>query len=416
MTQQKSNDELRKERTKRIEDAIALKVPDRVPIVPSFSYFPAKYAGFTCEDASFNQERWKEACAKTVKDFQPDMWNFAMSFAGPVMELLGNNQVKLPGHGISPHHSHQAVEAENMKADEYAAFLADPGDFTLRVFTPRVFDKLECFAKLPSLVRLVSGYGEIGTTELFTTQEFIDAFELLAEAGRKMKAWSAGTKAFGEEMKQLGFDGVYAASSIAPFDLISDNMRGMRGSMLDMYRHPDELIETCEVLLPMIVDRSITAARRTGNPRVFIPMHRGADGFMSIKQFEKFYWPTLKKLMMSLIDAELTPAPFFEGDYTSRLEYLLELPKGKVVGQFDSTDLFKAKEILGGHMCIRGNMPVSLLQVGSPEEVKDYAEKLIDVVGKDGGYIMGSRSTLDEADPKLLKVWIDFTKEYGVYR
>lgn len=30
------------------------------------------------------------------------------------------------------------------------------------------------------------------------------------------------------------------------------------------------------------------------------------------------------------IDEEITPCPFFEGDYTSRLEYLAQLPKGKV--------------------------------------------------------------------------------------
>ena len=78
------------------------------------------------------------------------------------------------------------------------------------------------------------------------------------------------------------------------------------------------------------------------------------------------------------------PCPFFEGDYTSRLEYLLELPKGKVMGQFDTTDVFKAKEILGGHMCIRGNVPVSLFHAGTPQDVRDYCKKLIDVVGKDG--------------------------------
>jgi uroporphyrinogen-III decarboxylase len=137
---------------------------------------------------------------------------------------------------------------------------------------------------------------------------------------------------------------------------------------------------------------------------------------MSLKQFEKFYWPTLKRVMIALIEAGLTPAPFFEGDYTSRLEYLLELPRGKVVGQFDTTDLAKAKQIIGNHMCIRGNLPVSLLQTGSPQEVKEYTKKLIDVVGKDGGYIMSTRGSLDEANPELVKVWVDYAKEYGVYR
>lgn len=60
--------------------------------------------------------------------------------------------------------------------------------------------------------------------------------------------------------------------------------------------------------------------------------------------------------------------------------------------------------------------PVSLLQTGSPDEIKAQAKKLIDIVGKDGGYIMNARGCLDEADPALVKVWVDYTREYGVYR
>jgi uroporphyrinogen-III decarboxylase len=118
---------------------------------------------------------------------------------------------------------------------------------------------------------------------------------------------------------------------------------------------------------------------------------------------------------LALIDEGLTPCPFFEGNYTSRLTYLAELPKGKIMGLFDTTDLVKAKAVLDDTMCIVGNMPPSLLQIGTPEAVRDYTRKLIDTVGKGGGFIMSSRSVLDEADPELVKVWEDCTKEYGVY-
>ena len=172
---------------------------------------------------------------------------------------------------------------------------------------------------------------------------------------------------------------------------------------------------TCNKLLPQTVETAVSVAKRSGNPRVFMALHRGSDGFMSLKQFETFYWPTLKKVILSLIDEGLTPCIFFEGDYTTRLEYLRELPKGKVLGHFDSTDIFKAKEVLNGHMCIRGNVPSSLLQTGTVQDVKDYCKKLIDVVGKGGGLIVSPRSSIDEVKPENLKAMIDFTKEYGVY-
>jgi uroporphyrinogen-III decarboxylase len=137
---------------------------------------------------------------------------------------------------------------------------------------------------------------------------------------------------------------------------------------------------------------------------------------MSLKQFETFYWPTLKKLILAMVEKGLTPCPFFEGDYTTRLEHLRELPKGKVLCHFDSTDMGRVKEVLGDCLCIMGNVPSSLLQVGTIQEVKDYCRNLIDVAGKDGGFILTHRSAIDEANPANIKAMIDFTKDYGIYR
>ncbi|MDP6180182.1 MAG: uroporphyrinogen decarboxylase family protein, partial [Desulfatiglandales bacterium] len=201
----------------------------------------------------------------------------------------------------------------------------------------------------------------------------------------------------------------------APFDIFSDMLRGMRGTMVDMFQRPDKLLEAMNNIFPMLLEQGVSDAKRTGNSRVFMPLHRGADGFMSSKQFETFYWFGLKKIFLALKDEGLTPCPFFEGNYDSRLEYLTELPKGKIAGIFDTTDIFKAKEILGDTMCILGNMPVSLLKTGTPQQVKAYSKKLIEVVGKGGGFIMSSRGVLDDANLEPVKIWGDYTREYGVY-
>jgi uroporphyrinogen-III decarboxylase len=241
------------------------------------------------------------------------------------------------------------------------------------------------------------------------------AFESFFKAGLAVARHNSAVNSLTQELKAAGFPLACGQITLAPFDVLSDSLRGMRGLMLDMYRQPDNILAAIEKLLPMMIGLGVSGAKRSGTLRVFIPLHRGAHGFMSLKQFETFYWPSLKKLMLTLIDEGITPCPFFEGDYTSRLEYLADLPKGKVLGLFDATDIFKAKEILGGTMCISGMMPLSLLQVGTPQKIKDYAKKLIDVVGKGGGFIMGPRSAMDECDLNLVKVWVEFTKEYGVY-
>ena len=50
-----------KERARRVADVIQLKVPDRVPVVPSFGMFPALDNGYTCEEVMFDLEKAEKA-------------------------------------------------------------------------------------------------------------------------------------------------------------------------------------------------------------------------------------------------------------------------------------------------------------------------------------------------------------------
>ncbi len=411
----KTPQELYNERKKRVADAIELKVPDRVPVLANFRFFASKYIGMTSEEVFYDYEKWMEANKKTILDFRPDMYHGPMKSSGAAFETLGLKQLQWPGHGVSPQHSQQYVEDEYMKSDEYDAFLDDPSDFIIRTLMPRVYESLRPFKKLPPLKSFFSGYKSAGLFSKFGDPEVREAFEALLKAGDETVKFSAGMKSFDGEMKRLGFPLLAKSHVNTAFDWIGDVARGTRGVMLDMYRQPDKLLAAIEKISPLIIDQAVSAAKAGDNPRVYITLHKGADGFMSPDQFKTFYWPSLKKLMLALIDEDLNPCPFFEGGYNTRLEHLNELPRGKVLAQFENTDLLRAKEIVGNNMCICGNVPMSLLHAGTPQEVKDYCKKLIDVVGKDGGLIIAPKSVLDDAKPENVRAMIAFTKEYGVY-
>jgi len=202
----------------------------------------------------------------------------------------------------------------------------------------------------------------------------------------------------------------------APFDMLGDTLRGTRGIIMDMYRQPDKLIAALESLTPLMIEMGVSGARSATMPLVLIPLHKGADGFMSDEQYRTFYWPTFRKLLLGLINEGLIPLPFAEGSYNTRLEIIRDLPKGKVVWQFDETDMARAKEVLGDRACIYGNVPGAILSTGTTDDVKAYCKQLIDVAGKDGGFILSSGTILDTAKPENVRAMIEFTKEYGVYR
>jgi uroporphyrinogen-III decarboxylase len=137
---------------------------------------------------------------------------------------------------------------------------------------------------------------------------------------------------------------------------------------------------------------------------------------MSLKQFETLYWKQLKEVLVTLVENGITPIVFYEGCWDQRLEYLAELPKGKTVGMFQASDIFKAKEVIGDTMCIVGGMPNSLLKGGTPDEIRDHTRRLCEVVGKGGGFMMSTAvGELAGSDPALVKVWAEATREYGTY-
>jgi len=75
----------------------------------------------------------------------------------------------------------------------------------------------------------------------------------------------------------------------------------------------------------------------------------------------------------------------------------------------------RAKEMLRDTVCIRGNVPLSILATGTPDDVRQYCKKLIGTAGKDGGFIMDAATGLDDAKMENIQAMFQFTQEYGVY-
>jgi uroporphyrinogen-III decarboxylase len=419
MPSRKSPAELYIEREKRLRDALELKVPDRVPVVVTMNYFPARYVGnLDIAESYYNYQTWMEATRKTVVELEPDIVAPIAGGAGPALEALSPRLFKWPGGSLGRNVMHQYVEGEPLKASEYKQFLADPGDFTLRVYLPRIWGALESFSNLPSLSSLWGASMLADRSAPFSSPGVVKAFAALAKAGKEQAKYLKAVGGLDEELAGLGFPAMQHGHAAAPFDVVSDHLRGMAGTMLDMYRHPEELKQTCEMIMQQSIETgAATLNARRGNPRrVGSALHRGSDGFMSLKQFETFYWPTLKKIIITLTSMGLVHIPFYEGDWAQRLDYLKDLPKSRTIARFALTDMKKARQALEGHTCIMGGPPHTMMQISSPSEVEDYVKKLIKNCGKNGGLIISTSTGLThEAKPENVKAMIEAVKKYGRY-
>jgi uroporphyrinogen-III decarboxylase len=250
----------------------------------------------------------------------------------------------------------------------------------------------------------------------FGLPEVAGALEALATAGTEALKWAMNLAEQSERIRAMGFPSMMGGSSAAPYDIIGDWFRGTRGVMLDMYRRPEQLWKAMDRLAPILVKMGVDQARQSGNPIVGLMLHKGLEGFMSLEQYKSFYWPTLRKVMMGLIDGGMVPLPLFEGENTSRLEIIKDIPRGTAIYWFETVDIVKAKATLGDTVCFRGNVPISLLYTGTPQQVKEYVKKLIDVVGKGGGLMVDCGIWFDEARHENVKAMVEVTKEYGAYK
>ena len=327
----KSPEQLLAERSARFEDASALRKPDRIPIFMPVSFFLADWGGVSHQQLLEDHDKRQQLLERAALHFQPD--SILGVFNDPRAALaLGDRMTKWPGHGLPETGSFQFAEHEFMTGDDYDAFLKDPADWTIRTYLPRAFSQLEGLALLPPLAMAAFGTYNLLNLGVLRAPPVAAALKALAAAAEEQAAADAWVAESGQRLAALGFPPPPLVGSLieAPFDFMSDTLRGMRGVMTDILRRQAQLLEAEDRVLEIQLEHAISFARTTGLPYAFIPLHRGSDGFMSIAQFERFYWPQLRQMQLRLIENQITPVAFYEGVWNKRLDYVAELPAGKI--------------------------------------------------------------------------------------
>jgi Uroporphyrinogen decarboxylase (URO-D) len=411
-------------RAQRWVDVLALKEPDRIPNFTLTEGYVAQFGGITEKDVWYDSKKSVEATLKFQKEFNLEYTVRSIVYSGRAFDTLGFNIARWPGSAIAeqalrPEQSFQYVEKEYMVADEYDLLIADPTDYLLTRFIPRTCTNLAGLKDLPS---------SVSATTVTTMAFFLMGFAM-GPAKESFKVLTKAADLFIQDMlpammgkkkmeSQYGTPALIGGMGIVPFDIVGDTLRGTTGVMLDMYRYPDKLVAACEALTPTAIRMATSGIRMGGAPFVFIPLHKGADGFMSTEQFEKFYWPSFRQMLLGIIDAGLVPIPFVEGSYDQRLDFIAEkgdLPTGKTAWLFDRTDMKAAKEKIGSWACIGGNVPASLFMSGEPKTMDEYCKELIDTCASGGGFFLAPGVIIDNAIDENFRAYLASAKKYGVY-
>jgi hypothetical protein len=411
---EKSPQELYNERLARVKAAAACQQPDQIPVFGPFQKYPYQFAGITLKQAMNDYPAARAACHKFVDYFQPDV-DFGPIFAYPAraMESIGWKAFKWPGHGLDDDVMYQYIDGEYMTADEYDEFNFDPSDFMERKWAPRQFKAMEGFSQIVPWRRFMwSGWMNMG---FFGSPEMQASLQQLTKFTVDLNEWWGHQAQYWGELSAKGYPLAFAAWDWPPFDIIGDTLRGTRNILADMRRRPSKLHDALEIATQIFIEYGSGAA---GAPLPFTWtwVHKSTREFMSDAQFNEFYWPYFRKGLCALIDKGITPVIYWEADWESRIEHIADIPFGKIIYHLSNTNFERAWDVLGGKVCLAGNVPNMMLLGGTPDDVKAYCKRIIDYTKGKPGLIMDAAVMLDEARPENLKAMFDFTREYGVYR
>jgi len=366
----------------RMEAAVRLEPLDRIPCAPLMDiYFPAKHKGYTTLEGLTD---WKRGFYSIVDLFE---------------EVGGWDGMLLPGYSITS--------------------------------TPHVYSGVS-FGK--NLVPGIDLEGNVTTQfderEVITRDDYDDIINL-GWNGFKVKHKDRVNRAPEEKIiawtvrqigkfkteiniwKEKGIRSLIGAMTLSPLMILS-TARSLMEITKDIYQIPDKLEAVMDAMVDDLIADAIEAASITEEPGVMLTMERGGGFYYPLHIYEKFEYPHMKKMVDAFAAKDLITIMHLDQDYTLNLPYFKDLPAKMVVAELDSTtDIFKAKEILKGHMCIAGDVPAALTSLGTPEEVEKYCRKLIDIVGEDGGFILSTGCTLPvDAKIENLKAIVDTAKNY----
>ena len=345
-----SQESLFQQRLTRIMQAVALEKPDRTPVV-------LEYSGFA---AYVTQTPMAEFLASAAKNLETMIQAYHLIGGGDAINYGSfwpyglcydfMAKVWVPGVDLPENEMWQVVETELMKPEDYDRIL------------------------------------DLGWPEFF--EDFM--------TGRILN--DAPAEYLPPRRKPVDVRGAWRASGIpvlsggdvtTPIELLC-GARSLFQFADDLFEIPDKVEAVMDAIVPHLAAGGIRRAKKLGYPLVWIGGWRSAPCLLSPRMWNRFVWPYFRKLVQEVVDAGLIALLHLDSDWTRELERFTELPRAKCIMALDGeTDIFKAKKILGNHMCLMGDVAASMLYLEEPDDVYAYCTTLIRELGP-GGFILQS--------------------------
>lgn len=344
------------ERLALVEGAMNHTKTDRVPVLMMAETWVLSYAGKTIQEAL--EEPYGEfSCFEKMWEEIP----MDVSFTG----YFAREPKMYPPLGCRPYFysddnvTIQSREFAFMEVEDYPELIQNPANY--------FYNK-----------NLLRKYPALSLSSPQDSDALKESFQAFLPVAQKISTYPAMAK------EKWGMPIIGGGAYVNAFDTLMDFLRGLPQAFADLRRRPQEVIEACDALLPLLLN-NLFAMPMPEFPYILMPTH--APGFLNYKQFEKFFWKTFKAAHEEIQKHGNKVFMAMEGNWDHLLDFLGDLPANNIIGQVEATDIFKMKDTVGDRIAVAGGMPFEYLKCKTKEECIDHAKKVLDHCAPSGGYI-----------------------------
>jgi len=377
----------------RLASVVRLEQPDRVPLSLFIYHYAPVFLKSSMRNYINDTSEYMRVSRQLYEELGPwDIYYNTNPYSRFIYSTLLMMRLLYPGKELDEDKVPLIDEIQYMNEDDYDWVIKMPRLFNIAFFRARM---------LPRFCREAEGLGFIRTI----LRMWNHAVRQILYSRKDMQWW-----------KERGLVVQIGMNPEMPFDTFSMARDVIHFSM-DIMRNPLKVRDAALSLSESFADEAIIISRLMGVPRVQCFCHRTSNSFISPKQFEELAFPSMEIIVNRLVKAGITPILHCDGDWLKNLKVMRRLPAGKCIIQLDGlTDIFKAKEEIGDHMCIFGDVPASMLAASSPQAVDEYCHRLIEEVGRGGGFILGAGCEIPtNAKEENMRAMIRSVYRYGYY-
>lgn len=376
----KSVEVLYKEREERIQKALKFEKVDRVPIVFSGPGYAPTQQGLTPKQFCMDPDAALKASLDTMDDLNAvaeldGINNMQVGCYPTLLSEIFWCKTATPGIDLPETEMYQSQEEELMKVEDYDYIIENGWD----------------------------AYADI-------IRKKIHHPELLEIHGPWMEKHIPNIKKYYAER---GYYGLCTGICEHPLELLS-GARTMGKFYRDCYKMPNKVEEVIKIGMPKMIDIGIGTTKATGVPGIWTGAWRIAPSFVNPKLFDRFVWPYYSELIRQVSASGATCVMHCDANWDRELHRFLELPRHCGVLSLDGqSDIRKAREILGDHLPLLGDVPAAVLTMGTPADVRKYVKELIQDIGREG-LIMNTGCDMPFNTPKEnAEAYVLATHEFG---